>query len=48
MEEALFDTQEYTLLKKLFSFIASKNGNLNATLGGYFNKVVSYWLLKQP
>lgn len=39
------------VLDKLFSYIvqvpANSNKKLNPTLGGYLNKVVSFWLIKE-
>jgi hypothetical protein len=49
---------DYRLLSRLFSFITSPHmpvhatrsaasNTLNHTLGGYFNKIVSFWLIKE-
>lgn len=48
IQSLLFNNDK--VFTKLFKFIAqsSKGKGLNATLGGYFNKVVSFWLLKAP
>jgi len=37
-------------MEKILGFItqAPKDKELNLTLGGYFNKVISYWLIKKP
>jgi serine/threonine-protein phosphatase 6 regulatory subunit 3 len=50
MISMLFGNDNFAILKKLFSFIsnAPNDKELNPTLGGYFNKIVSYWILKQP
>jgi hypothetical protein len=50
MINMLFGNDNFAILKKIFSFIsnAPSDRELNPTLGGYFNKIVSYWILKQP
>ena len=53
MQSILFghgNPQHSKVLNKLFSFISQplKGKELNATLGGYFNKVLSFWLIKRP
>jgi len=39
-------------MSKLFTFITdnfnSGSNTINHTLGGYFNKIVSFWLIKEP
>jgi hypothetical protein len=39
-------------MSKLFTFITdnfnSGASTINHTLGGYFNKIVSFWLIKEP
>ena len=47
IQNAIFG--ESKVLTKLFSFVTQANGKkLNATLGGYFNKIISFWLIKHP
>jgi len=50
IEAILFDDPAYRVLSKLLSFIGNqpKTAVLNSTLGGYFNKIFSFWLLKRP
>lgn len=46
---------DYRILNKLFTFLTIPGGHrlsmststLNHTLGGYFNKIVSFWLIKE-
>jgi hypothetical protein len=59
IKKALFPDvpeSDYRLLQKLFSFItnphlpstrSAASNTLNHTLGGYFNKIVSFWLIKE-
>lgn len=45
----LFDDKEYTLLNQLFGFVSvPEDVQLNSTLCGYFNKIISFWLLHRP
>ena len=43
---------DYAIMTKLFTFITDNFGGggntINHTLGGYFNKIVSFWLIKEP
>ena len=46
-------SDNYAILEKLFTFITGNNfvhggTTINHTLGGYFNKIVSFWLIKEP
>ena len=45
-----FEDPSFRLLNHLFAFVteASKERKLNFTLGGYFNKVVSFFLIHRP
>lgn len=52
--ELVGNIDTFPVLTKMFSFFrsedmqgSSKRG-LNITLGGYINKVASYWLIKEP
>ena len=45
MEEMLFGDENYEVMDRLMSFLR-KNSPFNTTLGGYFNKIMSFWLLK--
>lgn len=42
----IFEDDSQQILSKLFSFLEGAK-NLNYTLGGYFNKIVSFFLLKE-
>eukprot|EP00347_Sterkiella_histriomuscorum_P003094 403365611 len=45
----IFNNQDTKILDKLFSYIqqpVNPNQQLNSTLGGYLNKIVSFWLIK--
>lgn len=48
-----FTTQKFPLFDKLMSFFdgpdacLKKKGFLNPTLGGYINKIVSFWMIKR-
>lgn len=54
IKESIFDSEnKYDILNKLFTFITEHGNNnggttINHTLGGYFNKIVSFWLIKEP
>jgi len=49
MTQALFEDKQYRLLNSLMAFIAVPEENqLNSTLCGYFNKILSFWLIKKP
>ena len=49
MVETFIDDPEKRLLGALFSFIlVPEEVQLNSTLCGYFNKILSFWLLKKP
>jgi hypothetical protein len=46
-------SDNHAILEKLFTFITGNNfvqggTTINHTLGGYFNKIVSFWLIKEP
>ena len=48
-----FQVKSYLILDKLISFFdgpdacLKKKGFLNPTLGGYINKIISFWLIKR-
>ena len=49
MMSSLFEDPDKKLLGTLFSFIhLPEEVQLNSTLCGYFNKILSFWLLKKP
>lgn len=45
-------SEDYAIMSKLFTFITDNFNSgattINHTLGGYFNKIVSFWLIKEP
>jgi hypothetical protein len=53
-EKHLFCDDEFEVFQKIFSFFAQpdpyhKKGQLlNTTLGGYQNKICSFWMLQRP
>jgi hypothetical protein len=50
IKRLIFNSDNTTVLDKLFSYIQTspENGKkLNPTLGGYLNKIVSFWLIKE-
>ena len=45
----LFEDEDYQVLNTLFAFIQVPEENqLNSTLCGYFNKILSFWFQKKP
>jgi len=47
--QMIFDDEDFTILKELMKFINVKEEvQLNSTLCGYFNKILSFWLIKKP
>ncbi|CDW80337.1 UNKNOWN [Stylonychia lemnae] len=49
IKRLIFNTENTEILDKLFSFIRTPSNNgrrLNPTLGGYLNKIVSFWLIR--
>jgi hypothetical protein len=53
--EVVGNTDTYPVLTKMFSFFRGADNEhssvkrpLNITLGGYVNKIASYWLIKEP
>ena len=54
-EHVLPDDDDYSVLTKMFTFFEAPDPylkkdvpELNPTLGGYLNKIFSFWLMKQP
>lgn len=49
LRKLIFEDDGYRIFLALFSFVdVPEEIQLNSTLCGYFNKVVSYWLIKHP
>ncbi len=47
--DALFEDEKWELMSTLFSFVrVPEETQLNSTLCGYFNKILSFWILKKP
>lgn len=45
----LFEDEDYALLNALMEFVdVPEEKQLNSTLCGYFNKIISFWLIKNP
>ena len=49
MISTLFEDPEFKVLGRLFTFVeVPEEIQLNSTLCGYFNKIISFWLIKKP
>lgn len=47
--KAFFEDEKYTFLDALMEFVdVPEEKQLNSTLCGYFNKIISFWLIKNP
>ena len=47
--KSLFEDPDCKLLHKLMSFVkVDEDTQLNSTLCGYFNKILSFWIIKKP
>jgi hypothetical protein len=46
---SLFEDSDFKVLGQLFTFVeVPEEIQLNSTLCGYFNKIISFWLIKKP
>ena len=49
LNQVIFEDKECRVMNEFFSFVSvPEEQQLNSTLCGYFNKIISYWLIKHP
>ena len=49
IKREMFEDENHDMLNALFSFVTvPEEEQLNSTLCGYFNKIISYWLIMKP